>query len=249
MRHSFPTRRSSDLAARRAHRWRTRPAAARAARRRPVAGARRRRARRGNRRSGTPAGPCGRNERGRNTATARPPAREPRKIDAPYTRRPAREMAARFSRAATIGGMDGREVFTPGVPGLPPGASCRAVPKKPPAEAGDSGSNTSSRTMPCGPEPTNRRKALRHGRRGGFHARCPRVATRGFLGHTRHTHTGHLAALSARLQAGRSSPASSREKSADGMGNCTNLRRSSTRTCSARSACFGPAISTAGTAA
>ena len=31
--------------------------------------------------------------------------------------------------------MGGDVVFKPGVPGFPPGASCRAVPKKPPAEA------------------------------------------------------------------------------------------------------------------
>ena len=54
-------------------------------------------------------------------------------------------------------------------------------PKSPRRKPGDTGSHAIPRAMRCGPESTSRREALRHGWWDGFHARCPRVSTRGFL--------------------------------------------------------------------
>jgi hypothetical protein len=80
-------------------------------------------------------------------------------------------------------GMDGGVVFTPGVPGLPPGASwnARRFHKKPPAGAG-------GLRVECDPTchalpvcTGDSHPVIRHGRRGGFHTRSPRVTTRGFL--------------------------------------------------------------------
>jgi len=144
---------------------------------------------------------------------------------------------------APSSGMDTEVVFTPGVPGLPPGASwtTRAVPTKSPRrEPGDSGSHRFPRAMRCGFAPgitcrhpawiprwfscpvspgfrpgllgprapcpqkapggsrgtpgriasrvpcavgSHRvsRAVIRHGRRDGFHTRCPRAPARGFL--------------------------------------------------------------------
>jgi len=71
----------------------------------------------------------------------------------------------------------------PGVPGFPPGASwnARRFHKKPPAGAG-------GLRVECDPAchalpicTGDSHPVIRHGRRGGFHTRCPRVTTRGFL--------------------------------------------------------------------
>ena len=83
-------------------------------------------------------------------------------------------------------GMENVMVFMPGVPGFPPGASwsTRERHKKPPAEAG----GLRVTRLPVHHAPRFRTEAspavVRHGKRDGFYARCPRISTRGFWFHT-----------------------------------------------------------------
>jgi len=72
-------------------------------------------------------------------------------------------------------------VFIPGVPGFPPGASWRAVPKSPRRKPGDSGWRGFPVAMREGAEPPRRMRPNGMGVRDGVHSRCPRVSTRGFL--------------------------------------------------------------------
>ena len=72
-------------------------------------------------------------------------------------------------------------VFIPGVPGFPPGASWRAVPKSPRREPGDSGWRGFPVAMREGAEQPRRMRPNGMVGRDGVHSRCPRVSTRGFL--------------------------------------------------------------------
>jgi len=82
----------------------------------------------------------------------RKPSSRPRACRSTFDGRPAG-----FDPAS----MDGGTALTPGVPGLPPGASCFSTPLPQKAPGGF--------------------RSVRHGWRDGPHTRSPRVATRGFL--------------------------------------------------------------------